>query len=100
MNSTQQIKELQHRLTHLESLLAAVGIPTGKWVSPNDAATIISCSRSAIMKEIERAELARASNTPTDLKWGTHYRKNGSAWQVNPMKIQEVMFLPAEQRPY
>ena len=100
MSNAQEIKILTHRLDHLESVFQAVGIPTAKWVSPADAAKIISSSRTTIMSEINRAEEARASGSATDLKWGTHYRKSGTAWQVNPVALQEVIFLPPEMRPY
>lgn len=52
------------------------------------------------MGEIERAEDARICNTPTDLIWGTHYRKNGAHWQVNAVELEKVIFLPPEERPY
>ncbi|MDV3351758.1 hypothetical protein QGP82_23850 [Leptothoe sp. LEGE 181152] len=51
------------------------------------------------MSEIERAENARISNTSTDLKWGKHYRKSGTYWQVNAMDLEKVIFLPPEYRP-
>ena len=32
------------------------------------------------MNEIERAEQARIAKKPSDLAWGTHYRKTETHW--------------------
>lgn len=100
MNNTRKIDLLTSRLDRLESIFNAVGIPTAQWLSPADAAKIISSSRTTIMSEISRAEQARINRADTDLKWGVHYRKSGSAWQVNPTELEKIIFLPPEKRPY
>ena len=52
------------------------------------------------MSEIERAETARIAKAPSDIVWGGHYRKSGTHWQVNPVELEKVIFLPPENRPY
>ncbi|MFG6101235.1 hypothetical protein U2F10_03210 [Leptothoe sp. EHU-05/26/07-4] len=95
-----EIQILRTRLEYLERLINALGLPTSPWVTPTNAAAIISTSRSTIMNEIERAEEARISKRDSDLAWGTHYRKTGTHWQVNPIELEKVIFLPPESRPY
>jgi hypothetical protein len=78
----------------------ALGLPTSPWVSPQQAAQLIGSSRARITSEIERAEYARVTGQKYDLLWGTHYRKNGANWQVNPVEFEAIVFQPPEQRPY
>ena len=55
---------------------------------------------SSSLSSINKAEYARIHGIAFDLTWGTHYRKNGEHWQVNPVAFESVIFLPPEQRPY
>lgn len=98
MVTPKKIEELEQRISYLEYVLENLGLPTSPWVSPDSAAKLISASRTTILGEIKRAEDARLANKPTDLKWGTHYRKNGSHWQVKAMELEKVIFLPLEER--
>jgi len=93
-----KIDELEKRISYLEYVLESQGLPASPWVSPQDAAKLMSISRTTILGEIKRAEDARLANKPTDLKWGKHYRKNGSHWQVKAMELEKVIFLPIEER--
>ncbi|WP_250565613.1 hypothetical protein, partial [Adonisia turfae] len=43
------------------------------------------------MNEIERAERARIGRQSSDLVWGTHYRKTGTHWQVNPIELDVIV---------
>ena len=95
-----ELQVIEARVQYLEQLIAALGLPTSPWVSPANAAIIISTSRTTIMGEIGRAEKARVTRTASDLVWGIHYRKSGAHWQVNPVELEKVIFLPPENRPY
>jgi hypothetical protein len=95
-----KLEALEQQVKRLEQNQRALGLPTSPWVSPQQAATLMGTSRTRITGEIERAEYARIHGLKYDLVWGTHYRRNGQHWQVNPVEFESVIFLPPEQRPY
>ena len=95
-----EFEALLARVERLEQNQRALGLPTEPWVSPNDAASLLSTSRATIMEEIKRAEYARKHRLNYDVVWDTHYRKTSSHWQVNPMELKKVIFQPPDQRPY
>ena len=99
-NLQAELDKLKQLVQRLEQNQWALGLPTSPWVSPQQAGTLLGTSRSRINEEIQKAEHARIHKLKFDLAWGTHYRKNGAHWQVNPVEFERVIFLPPEQRPY
>jgi hypothetical protein len=95
-----EVEALKAQVKQLVQTHRALGLPTSPWVSPQQAAQLLGTSRTRITAEIERAEYARIHGLSYDLVWGTHYRKNGQHWQVNPVEFEAIAFLPPEQRPY
>ncbi|MBE7384455.1 MAG: hypothetical protein F6J95_023950 [Leptolyngbya sp. SIO1E4] len=98
-NLEAKIKALEVQVKQLTQTCRALGLPVSPWVSPQQAATLMSVSRSRITSEIEKAEHARIQGLKYDLLWGIHYRKNGSNWQISPVEFEAVIFQPPEQRP-
>ena len=88
------------RVALLERYLRALGLPVAPWTSPQQAADLLNTSRNRITAEIKKAEHARIHKLKYDLAWSVHYRKNGEHWQVNPVELEKVIFLPPDQRPY
>ena len=99
-NLEKEFKALKAQVEQLIKVHQALGLPTSPWVSPQAAAQLMGVSRSRVTAEINKAEYARIHGIAFDLTWGTHYRKNGEHWQVNPVAFESVIFLPPEQRPY
>ena len=99
-NLKAEVEALKQQVERLLQNQQALGLPTSPWVSPQQAANLLSTSRARINREIEKAEYARINRIKYDLTWGTHYRKNGANWQINPLEFERVIFLPPEQRPY
>ncbi len=91
-----EITALKQEVERLKQYMRALGIPISPWVSPQQAAQLMSTSRSRITNEIDKAEYARIHGLAYDLKWGVHYRKNGANWQINPVEFEAVIFLPPE----
>jgi hypothetical protein len=99
-NLESKVQALEAQVKQLTQMVRALGLPVSPWVSPQQAAKLMGVSRSRITSEIEKAEYARIHRLQYDLVWGTHYRKNGSNWQINPVDFEAVIFQPPEQRPY
>lgn len=99
-NLEAKVKALEAVVARLVQTHRALGLPVSPWVSPQQAATLMGVSRSRITGEIDKAEHARINGGKYDLLWGTHYRKNGSNWQVSPVEFEAVIFQPPEKRPY
>ncbi|HEY9762374.1 MAG TPA: hypothetical protein V6D07_07600 [Trichocoleus sp.] len=95
-----EVEALKAQVQRLVQTHRALGLPTSPWISPQQAAQLMGVSRSRINSEINRAEYARINKLKYDLVWGTHYRKNGQHWQINPVEFEAVIFQPPELRPY
>ncbi|NEQ54333.1 MAG: hypothetical protein F6K11_30090, partial [Leptolyngbya sp. SIO3F4] len=95
-----EIEILKQQVQRLIQNQQALGLPTSPWVSPQQAANLLCTSRGRINNEIDKAEYARINKIKYDLTWGTHYRKNGAHWQINPLEFEKIIFQPPENRPY
>lgn len=101
---TPEIKMIEDRLKHIESVLRAVGLPADPWMSPGDAATVLKLSRRAITDRIHRAEKLRIARKKVDCKYGIHYRNDAEPdasypiWKVNLNAWRELLNSPPEER--
>jgi len=102
---TEKIRQLEERLSWLETLIKTFGLPVGRWLPPTEAAKIIGCQRDKVVAEIEAAEEIRLKGGKPDLVYGVHYkniaRVNSSRdyWVVNAIEFGKVFGgTPPEKR--
>lgn len=100
----QQLEILEKRIDYLETLIASVGLPVSPWLSPSQAAPLLSISPNQIRHLIEQAELARLQNNPSDLIYGRDYKsiqsQNSSThtWKINVLGFKRYFDIPPEKR--
>ncbi|MDV3351268.1 hypothetical protein QGP82_21370 [Leptothoe sp. LEGE 181152] len=99
-NLKAEVEALKQQVQRLIQNQQSLGLPTSPWVSPQQAANLLCTSRTRVNSEIDKAEYARIHKIKYDLSWGTHYRKNGAHWQINPLEFEKIIFQPPELRPY
>lgn len=98
------ISQLLERVEFLEAIFRTMGLPVGKWVTPNEASTFFGKSRRLIMQEIDMAEEKRLLKQKSTLVYGTHYRNDmgqdseQNAWKINLSAYADYLKIPPEEK--
>lgn len=99
MTTERRIKALEQQVAELQQLLESQGISI--WQSPAKAAPVLGVSRDFLIQQIKKSRL---NPRHSDLKNGIHYRSAASpgairpTWQINVIRFQEILAIPAEKR--